>query len=64
MPGIVQSEHKISIDQRLVKKVFIESLDQLLLSRSLEGSKIKKIFLLKVGNIKKVQQNYLSLIKA
>ena len=53
MPGIVQSEHKISIDQRLVKKVFIESLDQLLLSRSLEGSKIKKIFLLKVGNIEK-----------
>ena len=30
MPGIVQSENKISIDQKLIKKVFIESLNQLL----------------------------------
>jgi len=53
MPGIVQSEHKISIDQKLIKKVFIESLDQLLSSRSSEGSKIEKIFLSKITNIEK-----------
>lgn len=53
MPGIVQSEHKISIDQKLIKKVFIESLDQLLTSRSSEGSKIEKIFLSKITNIEK-----------
>ena len=53
MPGIVQSKHNISIDQKLIKKVFIESLDQLLSSRSSEGSKIEKIFLSKITNIEK-----------
>jgi len=53
MPGIVQSKHNISIDQKLIKKVFIESLDQLLTSRSSEGSKIEKIFLSKITNIEK-----------
>lgn len=53
MPGIVQSENKISIDQKLIKKVFIESLNQLLSSRLSEGSKIKKIFLSKISNIEK-----------
>jgi len=53
MPGIVQSENKISIDQKLIKKVFVESLNQLLSSRLSEGSKIKKIFLSKISNIEK-----------
>jgi uncharacterized protein (TIGR00255 family) len=53
MAGIVQSENKISIDQKLIKKVFIESLNQLLSSRLSEGSKIKKIFLSKISNIEK-----------
>ena len=64
MPGIVQSENKISIDQKLIKKVFIESLNQLLSSRLSEGSKIKKIFLSKISNIEKSTSKLSKLNKA
>jgi uncharacterized protein (TIGR00255 family) len=53
MPGVIQSEQTIDIDQSLIKKVFIESLNQLLSSRSSEGGKIKKVFLSKINSIEK-----------
>lgn len=51
MPGIINSEQIISINHKLVKKVFIEALNQLISSRSSEGTKIEKIFITKINKI-------------
>ena len=51
MPGIINSEQSISINHKLVKKVFIEALNQLISSRSSEGTKIEKIFITKINKI-------------
>jgi len=51
MPGIINSEQSISINHKLVKKVFIEALNQLINSRSSEGTKIEKIFITKINKI-------------
>ena len=51
MPGIINSEQSISINHKLVKKVFIEALNQLINSRGSEGTKIEKIFITKINKI-------------
>ena len=51
MPGIINSEQSISINHKLVKKVFLEALNQLINSRSSEGTKIEKIFITKINKI-------------
>ena len=51
MPGIINSEQSISINHKLVKKVFIEALNQLINSRGSEGTKIEKIFFTKINKI-------------
>tara|TARA_B100000767_G_C19671243_1_gene495379 strand:- start:9 stop:860 length:852 start_codon:yes stop_codon:yes gene_type:complete len=51
MPGIIKLEQNISIDHKLVKKVFVEALNQLIKSRASEGAKIEKIFLSKINKI-------------
>ena len=51
MPGIINSEQIISINHKLVKKVFIEALNQLINSRGSEGTKIEKIFITKINKI-------------
>ena len=51
MPGIINSEQITSINHKLVKKVFIKALNQLISSRSSEGTKIEKIFITKINKI-------------
>ena len=51
MPGIINSEQSISINHKLVKKGFIKALNQLISSRSSEGTKIEKIFITKINKI-------------
>ena len=51
MPGIINSEQSISINHKLVKKVFIEALNQLINSRGSEGTKIEKISITKINKI-------------
>ena len=51
MPGIINSEQITSINHKLVKKVFIEALNQLINSRGSEGTKIEKIFITKINKI-------------
>jgi uncharacterized protein YicC (UPF0701 family) len=49
MPGVIKSEQTINTNQKHIKKVFIEALDQLVASRSSEGIKIEKVFLSKIN---------------
>jgi len=53
MPGIIGVEQKTNIKLSLVKKVFTESLNNLLDDRITEGSKIEKLFLKKINLIEK-----------
>ena len=58
MPGIINVEQVTNIKLNLVKKVFKESLKNLLDDRALEGAKIEKLFLQKIN---KIEKNALSL---
>lgn len=61
IPGIIKSEQKVFINQKLLKKTFKEALNQLLENRNIEGEKIKKTFLSK---IMKIQKNSTKLSKS
>ena len=58
IPGIINVEQVTNIKLNLVKKVFKESLKNLLDDRALEGAKIEKLFLQKIN---KIEKNALSL---
>ena len=60
MPGVIKSEQTINTNQKHIKKVFIEALDQLVASRSSEGVKIEKVFLSKIEKIIKNNSKILS----
>ena len=53
IPGIVNTEQKIQINQNAIKKVFKEAFKNFLSSRASEGEKIKKLFLIKINKINK-----------
>lgn len=53
MPGIINVEQVSNVKLSLVKKVFKESLKNLLNDRASEGAKIEKIFLQKINTIQK-----------
>ena len=53
IPGIIKTEHKIQVNQSLVKKVFKDAFKTFLLNRASEGEKINKLFLSKINKINK-----------
>ena len=53
IPGIIKTEHKIQVNQNLVKKVFKDAFKTFLLNRASEGEKINKLFLSKINKINK-----------